>query len=177
MILLLGKTTHGGQPITPFYPSTKAFIFLGNCEIPNMYNKTSVDILIADVYDDIHVKTEIGTLIPNIDSSNYYTKAEIATLFPNIRLSNYFLKTEIGTFPNIDLSSYYFKSEVGDIGNELSALILNTYTKTEVDNLLYTNYPRLSLIVDNFYSKAGIDSTLSGYTTSAQLHTDVYSKI
>ena len=55
---------------------------------------------------------------------------------------------------------------------KLPTLILNTYTKTEVDNLLYADYPSLSFIVDNFYSKVEIDPTLSDYTTSAQLHTD-----
>ena len=34
------------------------------------------------------MKTEIDTLISNIDLSRYYTKAEIDTLFSNIDLSN-----------------------------------------------------------------------------------------
>ena len=55
--------------------------------------------------------------------------------------------------------------------------MLNTYTKTEVDNLLYTNYPSLSFIVDNFYSRTEIDSAENDYTTSAQLHTGFYSKV
>ena len=55
--------------------------------------------------------------------------------------------------------------------------MLNTYTKTEVDNLLYVNYSSLSFIVDNCYSQTEIDSTLSDYTTPAQLHTDCYSKV
>ena len=154
------NTIHGGQPIAQFYSSTKICTFHGDCQIPNMYNKTHVGVLIADIYDDTYVKTEIDTLISNTDLSNYYVKAEIDTLFPNI-----------------DLSSYYTKSEVDDIDNELSTLILNTYTKTEVDTLLYTNYPNLSFTVDNFYSTTEIDSTLSGYTTSAQLQTDFYSKV
>ena len=79
-------------------------------------------------------------------------------------------------FSNIDLSSYFTKSEIDDIDNELSTLILNTYTKTEVDTLLYTNYPSLSFIVNNFYSTE-IDSPLSDFTTSAQLHTDFHSKV
>ena len=54
---------------------------------------------------------------------------------------------------------------------------MNTYTKTEVDTLLYTNFTSLPSIVDNFDSKTEIDSTLSDYTTSAQLHTDFYSKV
>ena len=39
------------------------------------------------------------------------------------------------------------------------------------------NYTSLLFTVDNFYSKTEIDSTLSDYTTSAQLHTDFYSKV
>ena len=34
------------------------------------------------------MKTEIDTLIPNIDLSKYYIKAEIDTLFSNTDLSN-----------------------------------------------------------------------------------------
>ena len=83
------------------------------------------------------------------------------------------MKAEVGTlFSNIDLSNYYTKSEVDDIGNGLPTLILNTYTETEVDTLLYTNSISRSFIVDNLYSRTEIDSTPGDYTTSAQLHTD-----
>ena len=54
---------------------------------------------------------------------------------------------------------------------------MNTYTKTDVDTLLYTNYTSLSFIVDTCYSKTEIDPTLSGYTTSVQLHTGFYNKV
>ena len=54
---------------------------------------------------------------------------------------------------------------------------MHTYINNELDTLLYTNYPSLLFIVDNSYSNTEIDSTLSDYTTSAQLHTDFYSKI
>ena len=52
------KTIHGGQPIVQFYPSTEACTFHGSCEIPNMYNKTCVDTLIADIYNCIYMKTD-----------------------------------------------------------------------------------------------------------------------
>ena len=39
----------------------------------------------------------------------------------------------------IYLSNYFTKTEIGDIDNELSASILNTYTKTEVDTLLFNS--------------------------------------
>ena len=48
------NTIHGGQPIAQFYSSTKVCTFHGDCQIPNMYNKTYVDILIADIYNDIY---------------------------------------------------------------------------------------------------------------------------
>ena len=51
--------------------------------------------------------------------NNYYTRAESDALFANI-----------------DLSNYYNKAEIDAIDDELTSLILNTCTKTEVDNLL-----------------------------------------
>ena len=92
------NTIHGGQPIAQFFSSTKSCTFNGDCEIPNMYNKTSVDMVIADIYNDVQIKAGIDTLISNINSSNYYIKAEIDTLISNIDLSNYYIKAEIGTF-------------------------------------------------------------------------------
>ena len=136
------NTIHGGQPIAQFYSPAKVCTFHGDCQIPNMYNKTSVDILTADISNDTYIKTEIDYL-----------------------------------FSNIDLSNYYIKSEVDDIDNELSTLILNTYTKTEIDTQLAdyatisylqgnymttlstteklkNNYASITLLVDNSYDKA-----------------------
>ena len=50
------NTIHGGQPIAQFYSPAKVCTFHGDCQIPNMYNKTFVDILIAYIYDDIYIK-------------------------------------------------------------------------------------------------------------------------
>ena len=47
------NSIHGGQPIAQLYSSTEACTFHGDCEIPNMYDKTSVDVLTADTYNDI----------------------------------------------------------------------------------------------------------------------------
>ena len=62
-------------------------------------------------------------------AADYYDKTETDNLLANIN-------------PNIDLSNYYTKTEVGDIDNGLSTLILNTYTKTDIDDmmLLYDSY-------------------------------------
>ena len=45
----LQNAFHGGVPTALFYSSTKLCTCHGGCQIPNMYNKTSVDILTADV--------------------------------------------------------------------------------------------------------------------------------
>ena len=59
----LQNTTHGGVPIAQFYSSTKICTFHGDCQIPNMYHKTFVDILVADIYNDTYTKTEIGSTL------------------------------------------------------------------------------------------------------------------
>ena len=77
-------------------------------------------------------------------------------------------------FTNIDLSNCYTKTEVDDIDNELSTLILNTYTKAEVDTqltdymttlsitaTLMNNYASLTLIGNNFYGKLYLDNQFS----------------
>ena len=62
-------------------------------------------------------------------------------------------------FPNIDLIDYYTKSEIDDIGNELPTLILNTYTKTEVDTQL-TYYTTSSHLQCNYMTTLSITETL-----------------
>ena len=52
------NTIHGRQPIAHFYSSTKVCTFHCDCQIPNMYNKASIDTLIPNIYDDVHIKTK-----------------------------------------------------------------------------------------------------------------------
>ena len=52
----LQNTIHGAAPTAQFYSSTKVCTFHGDCQIPNMYNKTSVDILVAYIYNDTYTK-------------------------------------------------------------------------------------------------------------------------
>ena len=58
IFICLQNTVHGGAPIAQFYSSTKVCTFHGDCQIPNMYNKTFVDILVAGIYNDTHTKTD-----------------------------------------------------------------------------------------------------------------------
>ena len=152
-----------------------------------MYNKTSVNILVADIYNDTYTKTETDSTLSGytnpIDLHNgFYSKARVS-----ITLDTYYNITETqanhydkvatdSLFSNLDLSNYDSKTEVDDIDNGLSTLISNTYTKTEIDTPLYTHYPSLTFTVDNFDSKTEIDPTLSDYITSTQLDASYYTK-
>ena len=121
------NTLHGGAPIAQFYSFTKLRTFHGDCQIPNMYNKTSVDILIADIGNDAYTKTEIGSTLSghtnSIDLHNgFYSKAKISIIldtYYNITeiQANYYDKVATDSFVQIDLSSYYSKIGVDDIGN------------------------------------------------------------
>ena len=59
------------------------------------------------MYIYIYIKTEIGTLISNIDSSNYRIKTETGTLFSNVYLSNYYTKSEVDDIDFVD--NFYSK--------------------------------------------------------------------
>ena len=72
----LQNTLHGGAPIAQFYSPTKSCTFHGDCQIPNMYNKTSVDILIANIYNDAYAKTEIDLTL-----SGYTNSIDLHTAF------------------------------------------------------------------------------------------------
>ena len=53
---------HGGQPIAQLYSSTKECTFYGDCSIPILYNKSSVDTLISNMYNYLHIEAETVTL-------------------------------------------------------------------------------------------------------------------
>ena len=55
--------------------------------------------------------------------------------------------------------------------------MVDYYTKAEIGIVLYTNYTSLTFLIDSFYSKTEVDSSLNDYTTSAQLHIGFYSKV
>ena len=143
MFAFLQNSIHGGAPIAQFCSSTKLCTFHGDCHIPNMYNKTSVDILIADIYNDTYTKTEIDSTLSaytnSIDLHNgFYSKAKMSIIldtYYNIAeiQANYYDKVATGPlFPNTDLSNYYSRIEVDDIDHELSTLLLNTYTQQKL---------------------------------------------
>ena len=75
------NTIHGGQPVAQFYSSTEVCTYHGDCQIPNTYTKTFVDIRIAGIYNDTCIKTETDTLISNIGLSSCYIKSEIDIVF------------------------------------------------------------------------------------------------
>ena len=68
--------------------------------IPILYNKSVIDTLIPNILGDAYIKTEIGTLFPNIDLSSYYTKIEIDDIGNELLAltSNTYNKSETDTF-------------------------------------------------------------------------------
>ena len=147
---------HGGQPITQFYSPTEVCTFHGECQIPNMCNKTYVDILTADIYNDTYIKTEMASLISNIYLNNYYIKAEIDSLFPNTGLSN-----------------YYTKSEVDDIDNELFTLKSIFYNKTEIGTQL-TYFATISYLQGNYMTTLSITEAVMNNSASITLLADSF---
>ena len=120
--MFLQNTIHGGAPIAQFYSFTKICTCHGDCEIPNMYNKTSVDLLIADIYSDTYAKTDnifeiqkisaMGANSPIIADAVFFYDGIMESHFELIA-PNIYNKTEIDTlFENVDLSIYYDKTEV-----------------------------------------------------------------
>ena len=143
VFLFLQNQQDGSQPIAIFISLDKSVEFFGDLDIPNFYNKTEINSMLAGG--------------GSTDLSNYYNETEVDAVVANIHFSN----------------NHCTKSEVDDIDNELSALILNTYTKTETDTTLsdyststylqgnymtslsitqtpMTNYASVTFIVDNF---------------------------
>ena len=161
----LQNTIHGGVPIAQYYSPTKVCTFHGDCQIPNMYNKTHVDILIADIYNDTYTKTETDSTrsgyTNSIDLHNdLYSKAKMSIIldtYCNITETQtiYYDKVATDSFSNIDLSSHYHKHEVDGIYAGLSPLILNTYTKTKNDTQL-TYYTSITYLQDNYMTALSI---------------------
>ena len=74
----------GGQPVVIMSPLDKSTEFFGDCDIPNHYNKTEINSMMAG----------------STNLSNYYNKAEINTIVSNIDFRNYDTKTEIDDIDN-----------------------------------------------------------------------------
>ena len=66
-------------------------------------------------------------------------------------------------FRDLDIPNLHHKTEVDAIGDELSAFILNTYTKPEVGALM------CNINLTYYYTKAEIDTPLSDYSTVSYL--------
>ena len=91
------NSIHGSTVIAQFFSETKQCIFHGECEIHNIYNKTSTGNLITQIYDDVYLKLEIDGLFTNTNISNYYDKAYIDFLDNEIytQFLNSYTKTEV----------------------------------------------------------------------------------
>ena len=103
----LQNTIHGGAPIAQFYSSTKTCTFHGDVEIPNMYSKSSMDLLISAIYNDTYAKTDnifevqkiraMSANFPIIADAVFFYDGIMESLF-EFRAPNIYNKTEIDTF-------------------------------------------------------------------------------
>ena len=172
----LQNAIHGGAPIAQFHSSTKLCTFHGDCQMPNMYNKTYVDFLTADIYNDAYTKAEVDLTLSaytnSIDLHNdFYSKAKMSIIlgtYYNIAgiQANYYDRVATHSlFPNIDLSSCYTKIEIYGIDNELSVLILDTYTKAEIDSQL-ADYTTITYLQGNYMTSISIaETSMNNYAT------------
>ena len=72
----------------------------------------------------------------------------------------------------IHLSNYYTNSEVDDIGDGLSTLVFNTYTKAEIDTQL-TDYATILHLQGNYMTTLSITGTLMNNFASITLLVDI----
>ena len=73
------------------------------------------------------------------------------------------LDKSVEFFGNLDIPNFYNKTEVDAIDDELSTLILNTYTKPEVGALIS------NINLTGYYTKTEIDTSLGDYSTISYL--------
>ena len=75
----------GAQPIALFNSLDKSCKFFGDLDIPNSYNKSEINSMLAGGSTDLsnyYTKPQTGALISNINLSGYYTKAEVDSSQP-----------------------------------------------------------------------------------------------
>ena len=142
----LQNIVDGSQPIAIFNSPDKSVKSFGGLDT-NFYNKTEID-AIGD---------ELSSLILNT-----YTKTEVDNVIANINLVGYYTKTEIDS----QLTDY----------TTITYLQGNYMTTLAITETLMNNYTTITFLVDNFYSKTEIDSTLSDYITSTQIDDSYYTK-
>ena len=71
----------GSQPIAIFNSLDKSVEFFGDLDIPNFYNKTEINSMLAGGSTDLsnyYNKTEVDAIVANINfSNNHYAKTEV----------------------------------------------------------------------------------------------------
>ena len=84
------------------------------------------------------------------------------------------LDKSVEFFGDPDIPNLYKKTETDAIDDELSALILNTYTKTEIDTQL-TDYTSITYLQDNYMTTLALTEALTNnYASIALLDANFY---
>ena len=185
-ISLLQHSSVGSQPIAIFNSLDKSVDFFGNLAIPNHYNKTEIDTFLTNTNltgsENIDItNNEISLSFPLTINNEPFLNPRVSGYYeiyaaPNgisllqhssdgsqpIAIFNS-LDKSVEFFWNLDIPNFYNKTEVDAIDDGLSALILNTYTKPEVEALIS------NINLTYYYTQAEIDTSLSDYSTISDL--------
>ena len=183
-ISLLQHSSVGSQPIAIFNSLDESVDFFGDLAIPNHCNKTEVDSLLAYTgSENIDITANNGFslkfpltvnnepfLNPRVNGyCEMYAAPNGISLLQHssdgsqpIAIFNS-LDKSVEFFGNLDILNFYNTDEINAIDNELSNLILNTYSKPEVEALIS------NIILTDYYTKTGIDTSLGDYSTISYL--------
>ena len=174
-ISLLQHSSDGSQPIAIFNSLDKSVEFFGDLDIPNHYNKSSID-----------------TLFSNIDLSNHYTKTEVDDIDNELSalILNTYTKTEVDTQLTDYTTLSYLQSLLNDYAT-ISLIDLNFYDKAYLDNqfslkadasttvttdYLTTNYTNTVALTSGYYNKTETDNMLLSYSTGSYVDYNLYNE-
>ena len=182
-ISLLQHSSVGSQPIVMFSSLDKSVDFFGDLDIPNHYNKTEVDSLLAYTGSE-------NIDIPNNGISLNFPLAMNNEPFLNPRVNGYYemysapngisllqhssvgsqpivmfssLDKSVDFFGDLDIPNHYNESSIDTLFSNID--LSNHYTKTEVDDI----DNELSALILNTYTKTEVDTQLTDYTTLSYL--------
>ena len=158
-----GSITDLSQVSLAFYDTTvspQPYTGSENIDITSIEISLNVQLKINDeivsnprlnCYFELHAGTSGVTFLQNIVGS-FQPRAIFNPLYKSVEF-----------FGGLGIPNFYNKTEVDAIDDGLSALVLNTYTKPEVEALIS------NINLTYYYTKTEIDTTLSDYSTISVL--------
>ena len=154
-VILLQNIVDGTQPLAIMSSIDKSIEFVGDIDIPNYYNKTELDTLIANInLSNYYNKTEVDAIVANINLSNYYTKTEVDDIDHELstRIVNTYTKTEVDTLLFTNYASISFIALTLQSYSTTDQITEADYNKTETDDLftIYTSIADMNLALQPY---------------------------